>query len=315
MKASMKTTKKDNSGPPRQSRVSVELRSAPLWTASRALLAELEGEFFSLWKKVARSFQEDDVHDLRVASRRLREGLALFSPCFPGKRTSRCEKQVKKVTKMLGDLRNTDEAYLFFSKLGPEETARSGNEVQELLWALRSERGQAHQKLKNDLGLLNPKPLQAQFRVLRNRPNLFGKSAVDPFTGMALFADGAIMERAQTLSELLPKAVKEEDIAAQHQLRIAVKRMRYRLEIVAPLLKRDYDQLHGALKGYQDVLGKLHDIDVFSDMVKERLQDGAGRQALLQAMADRRRRLYRSFIEMLDSFPMDSIGQRARNAL
>ena len=292
-----------------------QLRAAPLWVASRTLLAGLGAEFFSLWEKVDQSFQEDDVHDLRVASRRLREGLALFLPCLPGQKTARLLKKVKKVTRMLGDLRNTDEAYLFFSKLTQEETAQSGHEVEELLSALRRERELAHLKLKKELRLLSPKPLQLQFRTIRNRPDLFGKSRVDPFMNIALFADGAITERARPLSELLPQARQEDQISAQHQLRIAAKRMRYRLEIIAPLLQRDYDRLHGALKGYQDVLGKLHDIDVFSDMVQERLQDGAGRQALLQAMAGRRRRLYRSFTEMLDSFPIDTIGERARNAL
>ena len=295
--------------------ISRQAQTAPVWIASRTLLAGPEEEFFDRWKKTARTFQEDDIHDLRVASRRLREGLALFSPCFTGKGTGDVVKQVKKVTTMLGNMRNTDEAFLFFSALTPEESAQCRDQVEELLTALRREREQAHKRLEKKLGALELDPLRAALNVLQREQNLFANSGIDPFMSMCLFARDAILERAQPLIELLRLAVKEDNSEGQHQLRIAVKKMRYRLEILAPLLKRDYDDLHGALKGFQDVLGKLHDVDVFCDMVQERIADGDGRQGLLGVLTERRRRLYGSFLEKLASSPLETIGDRARDAL
>ena len=233
---------------------------------------------------------------MRVASRRLREGLALFSPCLPAKETAALEKQIKKVTRILGDLRNIDEAALFFSALSPEESAHSRPEVQELLAALGEERKRGHKKLKKDLEAFDLKPLRSELSALGKQVNLFDSAAVDPFMSVTPFAGEAITARARPLAELLPRAVREEECEAQHQLRIAVKRMRYRLEIIAPLLKKDYEELHGALKGYQEVLGKLHDIDVFREMLQERIEDGAGRRELLQVMAQRRRVLHGSFL-------------------
>ena len=288
---------------------------APLWVACHTLLAGHEEEFLSCWKKVEAAFQEDDVHDLRVASRRLREGLALFSPCLPAKKSRQLEKQLKKVTTLLGELRNTDEAALFFSALTPEETPHSRNEVGELLAQLKDERERAHKKLRKDLKSLNLNPLQSDLAALPLEQNLFDNAAVDHFMSVALFAAGAIMERARTLAELLPRAVHQADSEAQHQLRIAVKKMRYRLEIIAPLLKRDYQELHGALKGYQEVLGKLHDIDVFRQMLQERIEDRPGRRELLHVMAQRRRRLHATFLEKLKINPLGSIGERVRDAL
>jgi CHAD domain-containing protein len=288
---------------------------APLWASSRALLAGHGEEFFSRWKKVARRVEEDEVHDLRVASRRLREGLTLFAPLLPGKKGDRLAKQVKKVTTLLGSLRNTDEAFLFFSGLTQEEASQYGPELEALLTGLRREREQAHLKLKKDLDSLDPEPLRSDFLAIWNRPLLFGNSEVDPFMEVAFFAGAAIMERSQALAELLPGALREDNSAGQHQLRIAVKKLRYRLEIIQPLLKSGYEQLHGALKQYQDLLGKLHDIDVFCEMVRERLEEGAGREALLKTMAKRRSRLYASFIAQLARFPIGSIGEKAREAL
>lgn len=291
-------------------------QSMPLWMASRSLLGRQGEEFFARWEKTAKSFEEDEVHDLRVASRRLREGLALFSSFLPGGRTGRVVKKVKKVTGMLGVLRNTDEAVLFFSALTGEDSAHFAAEVQELLVALRRERQQAHKKLKKELGSLNPDPLRKAFQAIRRRQNLFSGSGFDQFVNISSFANDALQERAQLLVELLPQALQEADREGQHRLRIALKKMRYRVEILASLMnKSGYDRLHDALKGYQDVLGKLHDIDVFCDLVQERVPSGAGRDALLRDMAGRRSLLFASFLEMLKSYPVESIGVRARDAL
>ena len=61
--------------------------STPLWIAARLLTKEHAREFFKCWTKVAKGFETEEIHDLRVASRRLRECLALFEPCFGGKGT------------------------------------------------------------------------------------------------------------------------------------------------------------------------------------------------------------------------------------
>lgn len=289
--------------------------STPLWAACRILLSGHEDEFFSRLGKVLKSFLEDDVHDLRVSSRRLREGLALFAPCLPPGKLGRIDKQVKKVTKMLGDLRNTDEAYGFFSGLPSEETGNSRHEIEQLLAGLKLERKKAHRRLKRDLGRLKPAPLRRQIRSLGGRQNLFDERNVDSFTDIAAFADAAITERAQTVSELLPKALHEEEIEAQHALRIAVKKLRYRLEILAPLVTHDYDELHGALKGYQDVLGKLHDVVVFRAMVEERVAEGTGRGELLEVLARRQRELHASFLKKQKKSQLDAVGREIRAAL
>jgi CHAD domain-containing protein len=321
-----------------------QARSMPLWMASRSLLGRQAAEFFLRWKKTAEGLQEDDVHDLRVASRRLREGLALFSPCLPTKRTGKVIKQVKAVTNLLGNLRNTDEAVLFFSALSGEgrgEGRGQGEgkgqapfnevkgasppaagasppaaEIERLLAALRGEREQAHKRLKKELKHLPPGPLRRALYASRNRQNVFSNNGICQFISISSFADQALKERAQLLVELLPSASNEIDSEGQHRLRIAIKKMRYRLEILAPLMnKNGYDELHAALKGYQDVLGKLHDIDVFRDLVLERLPEGAGRDGLLGSMAEKRSAIYARFLEMLKSFPLESVGEKASGAL
>ena len=276
----------------------------PLWAASCTLLAGREEEFFKHFAKTSRSLQADDVHDLRVASRRLREAVALCAPRPAGKKASRVVKQIKAVTGMLGELRNSDEAVLFFSSLASQESAPCADQLEALLSVLRREREQAHRKLEKRMTDLDQKALRAGLAALWGGQNLYRKSEVDPFMSMRFFAFHALTERSQPLVELLPLAVMENNSQDQHRLRIAVKKMRYRLEILAPLLKSGYQELHDALKGYQDVLGKLHDLDVFRDLVQDRVADAAGREHQLQVRA------LRNVLELLELHDLECCHRR-----
>ena len=190
--------------------------SAQLWIASRMLLAGHQEEFFERWEKTSRSLEADDIHDLRVASRRLREGLALFSPCFPGDDAAQVNRELKKVTRMLGNQRNTDEACLFFSSLPQPERARCREQVEELSTSLRQEREQAHKDLKRKLRALDPDPLSAGLDAMRGAQNLFGDSDPDPFLQIVFFARGALTERAQPLVQLLGIQCRFEVYFQQH---------------------------------------------------------------------------------------------------
>ena len=289
--------------------------TTPLWIASRKLLWAHGDEFFLRWAKAAKGFGVDEIHDLRVASRRLREGLTLFQPCYPEKGLARVSKRVKQVTGMLGPLRNTDESLLFFSTLAPEERREADQEIRTLLAQLQEEGAAARKRLKGDLLALKPGPLESALNMTLDNPRLFGNTRVDPFQDFALFADGTVAARALPINGLLSPALDEANISAQHLLRIAVKRMRYHLEILAPLFDAGFPELHRALKGFQEVLGTLHDLDVFAGQVLSRIPGGAGQQCLLEGIAARRSRCYSSFLTMHDTLPLDAIADKARSYL
>ncbi|GFO69770.1 CHAD domain-containing protein [Geomonas limicola] len=299
---------------PRESRGAAP-GQAPLWSAAREMTAAHAKEFFKRWRKVAEGFDAEDIHDLRVASRRLREALALFGDCFPEKSVRRIRKRVKQVTGILGELRNTDEALLFFNGLSPAEREPAQTELDLLVAQLQKEREAARQQLEKDLGDLRATPLKRAIREGLSAPELFGNQRTDPFQPLVRFADEAIAARALSVADLLPQALFEANAGAQHRLRIAVKRLRYRLEILEPLFTSEYDLLHAALKGYQEVLGKLHDLDVFAELALNRVADGTGQQQVLRVITARRSRLFAEFRHKLDDISVDAIGTRARRAL
>ncbi|MBU5636768.1 CHAD domain-containing protein [Geomonas sp. Red69] len=298
---------------PAHSTASLQLRPTRLWFAASYLLATLREEFFAHWRGAARGFDLDEVHDLRVASRRLREGLALFAPLLPGKKVARLSRRVKRLTTLLGELRNIDEALLFFSGLEPEETSGCRAEREELLRSLSKEREITREGLSGTLAGVGAGKLQKELGGLAKRLNPFQEREApgfDPFTEVGLFAEGAFAERVELVEELFPAALREEDTVAQHRLRIAFKKLRYRLEILAPLLEDGGEELRRLLKRYQDLLGKLHDLDVFAEMAEQRLAPGTGRDELLQLLAAHRGALFAGFAQTSREQPLEPLTRR-----
>jgi CHAD domain-containing protein len=81
---------------------------------------------------------------------------------------------------------------------------------------------------------------------------------------------------------------------AQHNLRIAAKRLRYVLEIFAPCLGEQAEVARGAVKNLQSVLGDLHDCDLMLTKV-----DGIG--SVSAVLRERRERLFHDFAALWQS--------------
>jgi CHAD domain-containing protein len=78
---------------------------------------------------------------------------------------------------------------------------------------------------------------------------------------------------------------------AQHDLRIAAKRLRYALEIFVPCLGEEAEAARGAAKRLQSVLGDLHDCDLMLTKVEH-----IGSVAAI--LHRRRERLFQDFVEL-----------------
>ncbi|WP_236685668.1 CHAD domain-containing protein [Geobacter pickeringii] len=274
-------------------------------------------DLFRRWKRVGETFDPEEIHDLRVSSRRLREALLLFNPAYSPDAIVRVAKKVRRVTRLLGEMRNTDEALLFFSDLADAPELPDCAPLHLLISRFEELRGEERQRLETALSSLDPAAMRSLFARTVNSPYLFSPppAGIDPFEPFAAFARESMEQRLADLLALVPAARSEENIAAQHQLRIAVKHYRYRLEIISLLMTDGYEELHGAVKSYQETLGKMHDLDVFAGIVHEAGFPPAEEAPLLDAIAERRGRFYARFAVMLERIPLETIGERVRSAL
>ncbi len=291
--------------------------ATPLWIACRLLLRERGDDFFVRREKALATADPEDIHDLRVASRRLREGLALFAPCYLPADIARLSKSFRRVTRALGAIRNTDEAILFFTSLAEELGDPCRTELERILSSFREERDRELGRLQGALREFAPPSLHRAYLRFASAPRLFTspEGSTDPFAPMAAFAREAIDAGLSALMALVPQARREGEIEAQHRLRIAIKHFRYRAEIRSGLFGATFPGLRERLRGYQDVLGRMHDLDVFAGIVRDaHLPERAG-ETVLSAIAERRNALFTQFTGMLDTMPPDKIGERLRSLL
>jgi CHAD domain-containing protein len=110
----------------------VEVRAAEVFAHSRGVLDTGDVE---------------RVHDMRVATRRLRAAMEVFAPCFPRKRFRRALKQVKALADALGERRDSDVEIEFLQRCGDEIGAGGRDALAALVDRLREEQRQANEAL------------------------------------------------------------------------------------------------------------------------------------------------------------------------
>ena len=290
--------------------------TTPLWIAARILLYERVDDFFRRKEKVLQTFDAEDIHDVRVASRRLREGLVLFAPCYPPEDIRRLIRRAKRVTRLLGEIRNLDEAGSFFAGIAQGFPASSRDEVARFAASFAGKRKPALKKLKTGLRNLAPDVLRSRYMGIISSPALFSpRGDVDLFASVASFAKNSMDEPAVRISELLSAAVKDMEIESQHLLRIEVKHFRYRMEILSFLIEPAFPELHGRIKEYQEVLGKMHDLDVFSALVRSEGVSESTAALVLSALAAERGKFFTGFCSMVREHPLDYLCEQARRAI
>jgi len=87
------------------------------------------------------------VHDMRVATRRLRAALEIFEPCFPAKSYAQALAEVKRLADALGERRDRDVAIAALHGFNDQMAAPDRRGVTSLIEQFRSEQQEANDGL------------------------------------------------------------------------------------------------------------------------------------------------------------------------
>jgi CHAD domain-containing protein len=122
------------------------------------------------------------VHDMRVASRRLRAALSIFASAFPERDFTRFEREVKMVTRALGSARDLDVMIETLEKLDMllPEHQRAGMEA--FIAEKVSQRKALHKDVLNALDHLEKRDLRSEFAIMiakLRKPNEAGELTDD----------------------------------------------------------------------------------------------------------------------------------------
>jgi CHAD domain-containing protein len=115
--------------------------------AARQVVGMRAAEVFEHSHEVLDLDDVERLHDMRVATRRLRAALEMFRPCFPRKGYRSAMKPLKALADALGERRDRDVAIQFFEGFLDGAPAADRGRLEILLARLREERLQANEDL------------------------------------------------------------------------------------------------------------------------------------------------------------------------
>jgi CHAD domain-containing protein len=222
----------------------------------------------------------EELHEMRVAVRKMRAATKVFEPYLDFKQLEPYLKELRKTLGSLGEVRDLDvfrenaEEYL--------KTLPSGHEhdLDSLFAVLAGEQEKAR---KDMLDYLDSEKYQAFKRE-------FSSVLASPEILMLPVTNRKYEALPHRIREILPSVLyaRLADINAYsewvegpylpverlHRLRIAAKGMRYTLEFFESVLGEDAKSLIKELKTFQDQLGNLHDTVIAVDLLESYLRTG-----------------------------------------
>jgi CHAD domain-containing protein len=226
----------------------------------------------------ARDGDADAIHQARVATRRVREALPLVTR---GSKERKLTKAVSRLTRALGRVRELDVALVNLDEV-TADAAMQTEGINLLRAILKDERQRLYADMAERIDRVDPEKLQrkALAAVARN-----AESEDDALSAGRM---KTVIKRAARRAVSLQAAI---DNAGGiylpdrlHEVRIAVKKLRYVLEIARELSRSRASARIRMLKTVQDLLGRMHDLEML--IMRIRALQGSERAPTLKVSAD-----------------------------
>lgn len=237
----------------------------PTDTIGHVALAVLRRQFGTLLAKEPGTRLGDDIeelHDMRVASRRLRAAVALFGEALPVE-AERLRPELAWLGQTIGAVRDLDVQLAQLDEwvaAAPEPDKEPLSRLRELLV---SERKHARAEMLQALD-------SARYERFVRRFGAMLRSRTGSRTDLALSAAPDLVERRhRALRKAMRRARRDGEPASYHRLRIVAKRFRYALEFLADVYPSETKQVVRRTVALQDTLGAYQDATVAIARLRE----------------------------------------------
>jgi CHAD domain-containing protein len=291
----------------------------------------------------------EHIHRMRVASRRLRAALSLFSSCFLERDFHQWMREIKKITGALGAARDVDVQIAFLKKYIKAQAtpipagvpgavtgspSHAGDPLASLLGRLQKQRRLLQKEVIAVLDELEQSQVISSLQVACAGSAAPGrKRRRDRYSGILPVAVDRIGRRLRAVNRFEPFVHNPDAVLEHHAMRIAAKKLRYTLETYAPLYRRDLKKYIARIKRLQDLLGDIHDCDVWIEqmsfaIIKQRarrhpqealpgapVSTVAPLRRLLANREKRRALLYRQFVRYWDALDRTGFWDNLRSAV
>jgi len=257
----------------------------PIAEAARRTLRRFFDKLLAREDAVLKDEDSEDVHQMRVATRRLRAALQILVGVYEPDLIRRYRKGLRRIAEALGAVRDGD---VFLEHIAAHRDALPASErasLEPLVAAATGERTQARETLLKDLDSRQYNKFKREFAEFLSTPGAGVLPAPEPGITERVrdFAGSAIWRRYElwrAYAGIFQGATNE----TLHQARIAGKRFRYTLEFFAEALGPRVDQALEPMIALQENLGALQDdVTARAHVAALGLADDLGAQSYLAA--------------------------------
>jgi CHAD domain-containing protein len=288
---------------------------APATSVRRRAAQVIDEQRAKIFAHVASAVDGRDpegVHDMRVATRRMRAALKLFEPWLDPGDVARVGPAVRTLTRALGRVRELDVLRLRLAGLAAQGSAQRALAIESIDARLARRRRRARARMmgrfaKVDLDRLDARLQRLTAQLARHAPpqssggesvsghgdphraagehehlTPLGAAVVvepdaahdDPIARLLDAIAGPVVQEATDVCfASLPEEVgTTRGAEALHAVRIAAKKLRYTLEIVSPYLGDGGVAAVKRLRAAQDKLGDFHDDTVLDDVLRPEIE-------------------------------------------
>lgn len=288
-------------------------------------LLELLENFEKQIEGVIESEDIEYVHRMRVASRRTRAAMPLFKNCFPQKKFKKWFKEVKQVTKLLGEARDLDVQIAFVNQYHLENKAAAKDPVVELLLkSYQTRRASVQPTVVKGLKKLRDSSILTEMQQFFELTSDELQNASFVQSSVVENANWAISRRLDDFLAMEPYVHKENAVFEHHEMRIQTKWLRYTMETFAALYKNEFAEEIKKMKGFQDSLGEMHDCDVWKQQIPNFIANNKNKQGkqlekslskFLEYVKEQRKKHYGLFVSLWENSEKTGFFEKLRETV
>jgi CHAD domain-containing protein len=227
----------------------------------------------------------EDLHDMRVATRRQRAAWRVFGDAFRGGRTKTYRRGLREIASRLGAVRDLDVLLEAADAYRNDLPANEQRALEPLLSGWRAHREDARRLLIRELDSDDYRRWVDDYGEFVRHEGLAVVPVAPTQPHRVRDTAGSQILTAYEGVRAYEPVLRWADVETLHELRIAGKWLRYTLEFVREALPPDASTLIARVTALQDHLGQLNDANVTAGMARSFLVENAGGLSALESAA------------------------------
>lgn len=221
------------------------------------MIGERLDKMLSMIEKVRAAEDIEGIHDMRVASRRLRAAFSVFAPAFPYRRYKEMEGEVRNITQALSEARELDVLLADLDTLMKKLPRNQRGALERLIERVGERRSELDPVVLAALARLEAIDLREDLAFIAERI----PSDDDP-ASLDQEASKVLKQRVDAIEAMGVYADDPARVLELHEMRIAAKKLRYTMELFAPFRDKWFSAAIERVRSLQEALGEIHDTDV-----------------------------------------------------